>query len=242
MDLRSGDPARSREFYGSLFGWEAHETAPEFNDYVNFSLDGVMAAGMVANDPAIGQPDGWTTYFAATNAVAIARTIVAEGGQVPFGPHPVADIGLMAYAIDLAGAPFGLWQDLTGGREFAQARPGAASYHELHTNRYADVVAFYAKVFGRPVKAVGDTDEFRYSQLMADDATPVAGIMDFSTFAPDVSEWFCYFGSADVDATIEQVERLGGAVLEPAMDTPYGRLATVSDPTGAVFKLTSLPG
>jgi hypothetical protein len=30
---------------------------------------------------------------------------------------------------------------------------------------------------------------------------------------------------------------LGGTVTQPAMDTPYGRLAGAADPTGALFKL-----
>src|SRR6476646_2067406 len=118
MDLRSSDTDRAREFYGQLFGWTARETGPEFNDYVNFTLDGALVAGMVAADPATDQPDTWTTYLAARNAGATARAIVAAGGQVPFGPHPVADIGVMAVAIDPAGAPFGLWQDVTGSREW----------------------------------------------------------------------------------------------------------------------------
>jgi uncharacterized protein len=32
----------------------------------------------------------------------------------------------------------------------------------------------------------------------------------------------------------------GGSVLRPAEDTPYGRLASAADPTGAVFNLSSL--
>jgi predicted enzyme related to lactoylglutathione lyase len=30
---------------------------------------------------------------------------------------------------------------------------------------------------------------------------------------------------------------MGGKVVQPAEDTPYGRLAVAADPTGAVFKL-----
>jgi len=33
------------------------------------------------------------------------------------------------------------------------------------------------------------------------------------------------------------VKDLGGQVILAAEDTPYGRLATASDPTGGVFKL-----
>ncbi len=32
---------------------------------------------------------------------------------------------------------------------------------------------------------------------------------------------------------------LGGSVLMPAEDTPYGRLAAAADPTGARFKLVA---
>jgi hypothetical protein len=46
-----------------------------------------------------------------------------------------------------------------------------------------------------------------------------------------------YFGAADTDATLAAITRLGGSVLSPAQDTPYGRLAEAADPTGARFKL-----
>ena len=40
------------------------------------------------------------------------------------------------------------------------------------------------------------------------------------------AQWYVYFRSADVDATLAKVVELGGAVVNPAEDTPYGRLAT----------------
>ena len=46
-----------------------------------------------------------------------------------------------------------------------------------------------------------------------------------------------YFTVADADATIAAIEAAGGAVVIPAEDTPYGRLAAVTDPTGAMFKI-----
>ncbi len=35
------------------------------------------------------------------------------------------------------------------------------------------------------------------------------------------------------------IEKLGGSVIQPAQDTPYGRLAQAADPTGAMFKLVA---
>jgi predicted enzyme related to lactoylglutathione lyase len=40
-----------------------------------------------------------------------------------------------------------------------------------------------------------------------------------------------------VDARLARAVELGGSVVMPAEDTPYGRIATAADPTGAQFKL-----
>jgi predicted enzyme related to lactoylglutathione lyase len=50
-----------------------------------------------------------------------------------------------------------------------------------------------------------------------------------------------YFEVADVDAALARVPALGGTIVEPAQDTPYGRLARVADRTGAPFRLVTSP-
>ena len=80
---------------------------------------------------------------------------------------------------------------------------------------------------------MSDTDEFRYTTLGEGEGA-LAGIMD-DTGEP--SGWNVYFEVADVDATLERATELGGKVLTPAEDTPYGRLASAADPTGTVFRL-----
>jgi uncharacterized protein len=63
--------------------------------------------------------------------------------------------------------------------------------------------------------------------------------MDASGFLPDgaPASWSVYFEVDDVDATLEKAVELGGTIDRPAEDTPYGRLATVLDPTGTRFRL-----
>ncbi len=56
------------------------------------------------------------------------------------------------------------------------------------------------------------------------------------------STWQVYIGVDDVDATLAQIVDLGGTIVEPARDTPFGRLATATDPTGTLFRLSSLAG
>ena len=55
------------------------------------------------------------------------------------------------------------------------------------------------------------------------------------------SGWNVYFEVADVDAALAQVTALGGKIIEPAQDTPYGRMARVEDPTGTTFRLVTSP-
>ena len=46
-----------------------------------------------------------------------------------------------------------------------------------------------------------------------------------------------YFGTDDTDKSLARIVDLGGEIVLPAEDTPYGRLAQASDPTGSLFKL-----
>ena len=39
---------------------------------------------------------------------------------------------------------------------------------------------------------------------------------------------------------LDRVVELGGSVTVPAVDSPYGRLATVADPTGGAFRVVSV--
>ncbi|MGW3541363.1 VOC family protein [Nocardia niigatensis] len=63
--------------------------------------------------------------------------------------------------------------------------------------------------------------------------------MNSSSFLPPgvPGYWTVYFGVEDVDAAVRKVAELGGSVVRPAEDTPYGRLAAVADPSGVRFSL-----
>jgi uncharacterized protein len=41
----------------------------------------------------------------------------------------------------------------------------------------------------------------------------------------------------DADATITRAAQLGGSLVRPAWDTPYGRMAVVADNQGAAFAI-----
>ena len=87
---------------------------------------------------------------------------------------------------------------------------------------------------------MGDSDEFRYTTLLANGSgEQVAGIMDATSFLPEGTPayWITYWDVSNVDATAETAVKLGGSVLMAGTDTPYGRMATLADTTGAQFRI-----
>ena len=67
----------------------------------------------------------------------------------------------------------------------------------------------------------------------------IGGMMDPTAGAP--SHWVAYFSVADTDAAVAAAIGGGGALQGPPMDTPFGRMAFLTDPDGAVFALAGPP-
>ena len=240
VDLTTSDTERSRAFYCELFGWTAEEPNPEFGGYVNFQRHGVRVAGCMAAQPGTGMPDVWSIYLATDDARKTVETAAANGGQVTVEPMDVGDLGTMAYLVDSGGAAIGLWQPGRHPGFGVLGETGAPAWFELHTRDYDGSLAFYREVFRWDTRPLSDTPEFRYTTVVDGEAM-LAGVMDASAFLPEgvPAHWSVYFGVDDTDAALAKVVELGGSVVAPAEDTPYGRLATATDPTGAQFKLVA---
>ena len=240
-DLFTSDQDRSRAFYGELFGWESKDPGVEFGGYVNFVKDGQLIAGCMRNDGETRVPDTWSVYLAVEDAEATVAAAAAAGSQVIVPAMPVADLGTMAVVTDAGGATIGLWQPGEHKGFGTIDEPGTPSWFELHTRDYDASLRFYRDVFGWKTSTVGDSPEFRYTTLGEGDSA-LAGVMDATPYLPDgvPAHWQVYFRVEDADAALATVTRLGGAVIQPAKDTPYGRLAQAADPTGALFKLRAV--
>lgn len=242
IDLFSSDPDRAAEFYGRIFGWTAGEPDTEYGGYVNFTKNGMPIAGMMRNDGSAGQPDGWTTYLSVPDAKATTEAVVAAGGQAHLEPMQVGPLGSMGLVADPGGAAIGLWQPGLHQGFGLTSEAGAPCWHELHTRDYARVLDFYRTAFGWETRTMSDDDTFRYTQMVVGDGE-YAGVMDASGFLPEgaPSAWQIYIGVEDADATLAVAVELGGAVVQPAEDSPFGRMAQLADPTGASVKVVAVP-
>jgi predicted enzyme related to lactoylglutathione lyase len=239
-DLWSSDIESSRRFYGQVFGWEALAPDPEFDGYFMFSRQGLPVAGCMGDIGGQAATNTWKIYLDTDDVAKATEGAEALGAQVLVPVLPVGDLGMQSVLLDPTGARVGAWQPGTFPGFTVMNEHGAPSWFELHTRDHATAVAFYRSVFHWETTAVSDTDEFRYTVMRSPDGQgELAGIMDAGAFPPadGPSSWAIYWEVTDTDATVAQVKKLGGSVVAEAEDTPYGRLAAVTDPAGALFKL-----
>jgi predicted enzyme related to lactoylglutathione lyase len=238
VDLSTSDPDRARVFYGELFDWTSASAGLGYGGYVNFFRRGVPVAGCMRNPDANVLPDVWSVYLASGDAAATVDAAAANGGEVLVPAMRVMTLGTMAVVADPGRASIGVWEPAEHSGFGVIAESGAPAWFELHTRRYDATVRFYAEVFGWDTYVASDTPELRYTTL-GQGHGQVAGIIDASGLLPlgVPAHWSVYFGVVDTDAALSEVVSLGGSVVGAAEDTPCGRLAVATDPTGARFKL-----
>ncbi len=242
IELTTSDVAASTDFYRHLFGWSAEQgSQEEYAGYVSFSLGDQAVAGCMAVQAQDGPSDLWSVYLHTDDAAATASAVTSHGGQVVTGPHRVPEMGVMLFVTDPSGAGVGVWQADPFPGFGVLGEQGAPVWFELHTRTYDRDVSFYREVFGWDTHAVADVPDFRYTTLGAEEES-VAGIMDGSNWAPEAPmEWSVYFFVGDCDEACARVTSLGGSVVADPEDTPYGRIAAVTDATGAALKLLTPP-
>ena len=241
VDVSVDDVPKAIAFYQALFGWDIPLGGPEVGGYSIAHQDGRIVAAV---SPKMGAPDApsvWTTYLATDDVDATAAKIKAADGQLLAGPMDVMEEGRMAVAMDPAGAVFGLWQGgHTTGIGVAN-EPNTLSWSEHLGRDFDGSKAFYQAVFDYTYQDMSG-DGFKYAMLMVGDHE-VGGIGEYpeGTPADAPAAWGAYFAVTDTDAAVAKVTELGGSVVQPIRDSPYGRTAVVADNHGAVFSLITPP-
>jgi predicted enzyme related to lactoylglutathione lyase len=106
LEIPADDTGASREFWGSLFGWQ-FESFPGPSEYHMTRIADSQGGAITNMEPG---KKGMRPYFSVEDIRAGAARVNELGGQAA-EPMPVPGMGWFATATDPQGNEFGLWQN-----------------------------------------------------------------------------------------------------------------------------------
>jgi len=179
-------------------------------------------------------------YPANDDTDGTAAMVTASGGILLAEPFDVPGNGRMTVATDPAGAAFGVWQAAgTIGAEIYD-EPGGLTWTDARLTDPETARAFYTAVFGYHYEPMpGAPGDYMTFHLDEAPLGGMGGMMDPADGMP--SHWVAYFSVADTDTAVTAAVGGGGSMQGTPMDTPFGRMAFLTDPDGAVFALAGPP-
>jgi predicted enzyme related to lactoylglutathione lyase len=236
VDLMTTDQAAAQKFYSELFGWDLEVGGEEVGGYTMASIGGRTVAGL-GGMMGMEHPPVWNTYLATADADATSEAVEKAGGTLVSPVTDVMDFGRMAYAQVPGGGVFSYWQAGTNFGYSIANEPNSVTWNEFLTRDLPTATLFYASVFDYTYTNIGN-DQMAYSTIEVKGNT-VGGIGALPPILPAEvpPHWRVYFAVDDADAAVAKVAALGGTVLRPPMDMPFGRHADVADPQGAMFSI-----
>ncbi len=233
-DLRTTDLDKAEAFYSTIVGWQVRRSGDSRAFFAGEQRVGALVS-LPERARAQGAPAHWLGHIGVEDVEALARRVVALGGQ-QLGPvQPTAEGGRIATLKDPQGAVFAV----SSGSQ--ARRPEAIVWHELYTTDRERAWACYAELFGwkesqtlQLEPPIGPYQLFTWAGAEQD-----LGAMSNMARLPGVhTHWLFYLSVGDLDAALEKVRALGGVVLNGPMEVPGGgRVAQCEDPQGAAFAL-----
>jgi predicted enzyme related to lactoylglutathione lyase len=244
LELATTDQNAAKQFYTSLFGWEASDTPMGPNEfYTIFKLEGRDAAAAYTLRPEMleaGVPPHWMLYVAVENADETASRAEKLGGKVQAGPFDVFDFGRMAVIQDPTGAVLSLWQAKKHIGIGINGTSGTLCWADLNTHDPKSAAKFYTELFGWNLSPSEDSSGYEH---IVNGEEPIGGIPPAAQHAPGTPpHWLPYFLVSDMDASAAKAESLGAKFcLRPMTMEKVGRIAVLADPQGAVCALYQEP-
>jgi uncharacterized protein len=234
-DLVTSDADGAKAFYTAIFGWE-YDDLPvgEGQVYSMAKRDGKVVGALGSGD----QPPHWNTYVSVEDVDASTARAKELGANVIMEAFDVMDAGRMSVIADPTGGMLSLWQaGRTHGAELVNT-PGAMTWNDLVTPDPDAAARFYGELFGWTTMDIPDAGGYR---VIRNGERSNGGIMPTEPGGDDAPRpaWMPYFGHEDVQRLIDEVDGLGGRLLNGPVHMPQGTIAILADPQGAVFALWS---
>jgi predicted enzyme related to lactoylglutathione lyase len=223
-----------------MFSWTFSDTHAGKIDYAVAYLDGQPVAGLAHREMPSGEEHhpGWLTYLAVQDVDTAMQTALTHGAKLLKEPRSYPHRGRQAVLADPDGAVFAILASDSGDPPDVLAEPGQWIWSSLHVQNADTEAAFYQTVFGYEVYDLASDDGAEHAILSSDNYARAS----LNGFPKDSEHrhphWLNFVRVTDVDSMAAKAVALGGKVLvEPRVDRHGGKLAVITDPTGAPIGL-----
>jgi uncharacterized protein len=242
MELGTTDQKAAKQFYGSLFGWTAHDfpMGPD-GDYTIFRLkdrDCAATYTLRQHEQEHGARPHWLLYIAVANADESTKRAAELGATVLAGPFDVMDKGRMSIIQDPGGAHCSLWQGMTSTGIGIAGEDNAFCWADLFTTEREIGKKFYSALLGWNFVPGAGKDESTYLHIMNGEQM-IGGLAPAEFMRPGVPpHWRIYYQVADCAEATKKATGLGAMLYVPPMTIEgAGVMSVLADPQGAVFAL-----
>ncbi|MFE7570363.1 VOC family protein [Streptomyces sp. NPDC057539] len=242
VTLLSRELPAAQAFYSNVLGW-TYRAAGLGDDFCVALSDGMPVAGIGALAASLQVAVSWTPYFAVADVDEAAARIRERGATVAVGPLAFHS-GRAALATDPDGAAFGIWEGAVRS-DWTVGRGSAPAWLELRTRDTDAAARFYSQVLGWAPETEGGFTLVREHDhaVLRQDEHVVAKIRGGAVQAtPDPRirpRWHVYFRVPEVSGSVRAALNGGGALLSPPDTSRAPAEATLRDPDGALFTVTS---
>lgn len=243
-DLMTSNPDSAKSFYTKIAGWGTDIWDGGEKPYLMFTNEATALGGVMQLPPELAEqkvPPHWITYAYTPDVAATCAKAEKLGGKVMHGPTDIPTVGTFAVLTDPQGAVFAVFASSTDAPGSDEApKKGEFSWHELATTDHEAAWEFYSGLFNWQKTDAMDMGEGGMYQMFGRGAHPLGGMFNKPAEMPGPPNWLPYIMVDDVNASVEQIKKLGGQILNGPMEVPGGDLvAQCMDPQGAVFAVHS---
>jgi hypothetical protein len=241
VELAALDEGAAQQFYNGLFGWTYYlnrDPAAPNGRYLIASLGTTDVGGIYRAAP--DQPSLWTINVSVHSTANAAEWVQHLGGTVTLGPVAIPNRGSILHATDPAGAPVVFWQ-APADWDFGSGAPNTFASADLNTHDGEAADGFFCRLFNYTARQIGEVRGVDYVEWLMEQQPVLYRYVMGPEYPPEtLPHWMVYFEvdpARGTDATAGHALMLGGRVVAEPYDTPWGRIAILADPGGAVFSI-----
>ena len=125
--------------------------------------------------------------------------------------------------------------------EFTKHEPGTFSWADLSTSDVDAAVKLYGDLFGWDITKEDlpeDAGVYAMARIDGKDVAAIGQLQEEQAKMGIPPHWNVYITVEDAEQAAKQCEAAGGTIVVPAFDVmEFGRMAVISDPTGAFFNV-----